>query len=1097
MNRRHTPLPASTAAPDHTRQDQCLPHVIIRASAGTGKTFQLSNRYLQLVLTGLGPERILATTFTRKAAGEILDRILLRLAVAAEGRESAERLAQELGLPALSLPDCRRALRIVTRNLHRLRIATLDSFFLQATQSLSLELGLPPRWQILEESDELELREQAIAAMVSSGEPSTVLKLLHWLAKGATHRGVQRLLNDTVANMYSLYLESPADAWHRLPRIAGLKGEDLVQLQAELETWSAEFNGDARLRKAVVALLGQLQGEAWEDIAGKGLGRKLIDGDPTYYNKPVPTDLLQMVQRMVEHARAMLQNRYALQTEASYELLDRFHQEFETRKLQRRGLRFHDLARYLGQIEATSHLSQLSFRLDTSIDALLLDEFQDTSLDQWRVIRPFARHATAATPRRSFLCVGDLKQAIYGWRGGNAELMDAVATELSELSDLSLDRSFRSASVVIDAVNQINIKMDQHDNLEQCRTAVEMWIKRFPHHTTSRTELPGYVSLETTDWAGVVEEQRSRAIVAAADRVEWLRSQSPRLEIAVLVRTNQSVGRVMFELQRRGILASEEGGNPLTNSAAVQLVLSRLTLSDHPQDSAARFHLTHSPWGAMLGLKSHCDDAAVERLSVLDRLVLADDGYGNVVNAWIEQLKPFTNSREWRRLNQLVEMAYRYQNLIESPRDVGYHRQHVRPIATAEFIARVTQQRVSDPTEDPVRVMTIHQSKGLQFDVVILPDLERKLDPHAPSYAVDRPRATDPIETIVRWIPKNVRELMPQHIQQVHDHDLTRQVQEELSVLYVALTRAVHALHLIIAPSQQAAGGASPRDKAEAKKMPRTIAGLVRAALTDGLPLVPCQTVWECGDREWWRGTTPHVAASKRDRTITLPRVALRETRNTQHRPTDKVVRPSMLEGGGCVRLADRLSLSGQLAMQRGSLIHAFFEQIEWLETGVPDHDTLRAVGLSMDVDLEYLEHGITQFHDIIARASIQNALARRRYQPWYDALSSSECTSPQLDVRREQRLLAHDGGDWLSGSIDRLVLLRREGQPLAAEILDFKTDAISSIESRQRLVEFYQPQLLAYRRGVSHMLRLPESKIATTLMFLADGHLESITYVN
>ena len=90
-------------------------------------------------------------------------------------------------------------------------------------------------------------------------------------------------------------------------------------------------------------------------------------------------------------------------------------------------------------------------------------------------------------------------------------------------------------------------------------------------------------------------------------------------------------------------------------------------------------------------------------------------------------------------------MAYRYQQQIESPRDVGYHRQHVKPISTAEFIARVTQQRVSDPTEDPVRVMNVHQSKGLQFDVVILPDLDRKLEPRRPTYAVDRVSATEPI----------------------------------------------------------------------------------------------------------------------------------------------------------------------------------------------------------------------------------------------------------------------------------------------------------------------------------------------------------------
>ena len=72
-----------------------FPNRLIRASAGTGKTFQLSNRYLQLVLSGHAPERILASTFTRKAAGEILERILYRLAHAAIDERQAQQLARQ------------------------------------------------------------------------------------------------------------------------------------------------------------------------------------------------------------------------------------------------------------------------------------------------------------------------------------------------------------------------------------------------------------------------------------------------------------------------------------------------------------------------------------------------------------------------------------------------------------------------------------------------------------------------------------------------------------------------------------------------------------------------------------------------------------------------------------------------------------------------------------------------------------------------------------------------------------------------------------------------------------------------------------------
>ena len=107
---------------------------VIRASAGTGKTFALSNRFLRLLASGAECETILATTFTRKAAGEILDRIVQRLAKAALNEDEATILAQQLDwkMDKLRAQDL---LRELIENLHRLQISTLDAFFYRIAQS--------------------------------------------------------------------------------------------------------------------------------------------------------------------------------------------------------------------------------------------------------------------------------------------------------------------------------------------------------------------------------------------------------------------------------------------------------------------------------------------------------------------------------------------------------------------------------------------------------------------------------------------------------------------------------------------------------------------------------------------------------------------------------------------------------------------------------------------------------------------------------------------------------------------------------------------------------------------------------------------------
>ena len=292
-----------------------------------------------------------------------------------------------------------------------------------------------------------------------------------------------------------------------------------------------------------------------------------------------------------------------------------------------------------------------------------------------------------------------------------------------------------------------------------------------------------------------------------------------------------------------------------------------------------------------------------------------------------------------------------YQRALESPRGIGHHHQQRQPLSAAGFLEVIHQERVSDPTEDPVRVMTVHQSKGLQFDVVLLPDLNRRLIGQTPNCVFDRPRATDPIGRIVRYVPEGLRTLLPAWIQTVHENHELLSVREELSVLYVALTRAVHSLQMIVAPSEYAASGDAedkPRRKQNPERLEATLAGLIRAALADGVTVPPETLVAQFGDPDWWThlppareplGTTPAIPARP------SIRFAARSDRGRAR--GEPAVNPSQLEGGGRVRIRQRVELPNQAAMFHGTLIHAFYELIDWLEGGVPEINQLRATGAS------------------------------------------------------------------------------------------------------------------------------------------------------
>lgn len=1046
------------------------PHRIIRASAGSGKTFQLSNQYVAR-LRNSPPDRILATTFTRKAAGEILERILIRLARAGLHDEHLQTLAPFVGLPEMRFPEALRLLQTLTRNLHRLRVGTLDSFFSRLASSFTLELGFPPGWRMLDETEDRVLRDQAIEMMLRQETTQDVVQLMHLLAKGNAARSVHALISDAISNYYNTYLATDEIAWEPFPLVRFLPREEFDEA---LEALSAHrFEGQAWEEARRKDVLHAIDGD-WGQFLRTGLAGKIASGDATYYRKPIPDEVIALYRPLLTQARAGLIVPWADQTRAVRGLLDRFHRSYELLKRERRGYRFDDIARRLGERLAGATAESLAYRLDAGIDHLLLDEFQDTSPIQWKVLRPFAS-AVVSGDGTSFFCVGDSKQAIYGWRGGVAEIFDAIQRELAGVAVEALDRSFRSSPVVIDTVNKVFLGLTRHTNLDHHEPAVEKFSKSFPEHRTARDHA-GYARLETPPAGPDGEVDRPRLLAFAAQRVSELARSCPLASIGVLVRRNETVGRLVHQLQGLGVPASEEGGNPLVDSAAVQLILSLLKLADHPGSAIARFHVARSPLGPLLEFSDHSDDLAADRLATGIRARLLRDGYARSMYDLGLLLMPTCGPRDARRLRQLVDLAGAYESQgTLRPRD---------------FVTYVETQKVQDASQDQVRVMNVHQAKGLEFDIVVLPELDADLSPRVPSHVYGLPDPMACPDRVMLYRDQVHVEQLPGDLQQVFRDAEARETTEALSVLYVMLTRAVHALHMIVLP------------RPSERSLPKTYAGLVRASLTDGAPPGPGQLLFETGDPDWYqkksagRPETEPAASPAEPEQITFAPLEGGRIRGRRR------ITPSRAKetAGERVRLSSFLNLGTAESLDRGVLFHKWFETVKWLDEGRPRDDTLRDIARRHGAPSEDQGRLVSQFQAMLRAPALAALLSRRSYAPprdlplGRDVLADLAAGPLDLGVEVERRFSVVDAGEVIAGTIDRIVLMRRDTRVLAADIIDFKTDSLlhgeASIDDK---IETYRQQLHLYRRAVARVYGLAESRICTRLAFLHAGRVEAV----
>ncbi len=1067
-----------------------LRHKVILASAGSGKTHELSGRYLSLLAAGAAPSTILASTFTRLAAGEIRDRLLQRLAESVDDAKKRAELAASLGLRSVSREQALGTLTALARNLHLLNVSTLDAFFARVVFAFAIELGLPLGASIVDEPDNQALRLEAIRLMLDEGKPDdmeAMIELLRLLTRGESERSVTRTIDRLVADLYEIWRETSPQAWECVPEIAGeLSRTELVDALDRLAMCALpkdKHYADARQKELRAAT-----SRDWPEFLKSGIAKKVLQNDFVYYRKSIPQGAIDAYRPLVAHAVAEIVGRLRDQTLATRDLLTKFHLHYETLKRQRRVITFSDLTHAMARAERNAApLTEIFFRLDATLQHLLLDEFQDTSLAQWLALQPLAKEMTDnAPPERTFFCVGDVKQSIYVWRNANPDILERLPRMLPSVEQAALDKSWRSSPVVIGVINdvfgklpdnpalQVRESRSEPDDDDSYAEAARLWRERFNTHEAAgpKQSLAGYVQMRfgparEGKGRGFPALQKKIRLRAAALLVADLHRSNPRMRIALLTRTNDAVARLLYELgsDELGVPASGRGGGPLIDAPPVNVLLDALHLADHPEDTVAAFNIARSPLGEAIGFTDFAHAGKRRRFARETREMLLRDGYQRTIAKWVKAIGPACDARELRRAAQMVELAgVQDRRSADSPA--------LRP---GDFIALVEQKDVPDSQPAPVEVMTVHQAKGLEFDAVVLAELDMLLSGQDPAIVFDRDESTGEIARVCRWIGKEVRHFVPTLQPVIRQHRI-RAIRESLSLLYVAMTRPRHALYMIVDPPSD-----TERD------VPRNLGGVVRGALADGAGS-PDTVVFETGDVEWWRQVKVDHDEDEKATVVcaTIDRFTLARDPSTALRG-EAAASPSMFAERAIARkqataLREQLQLRSPEARERGTVIHALFERIEWLEDFAIGDDALIAVArvTCPRRDDRWHARQVQAFRDMLRRPALAAALSRGKVDP------------SMIRLHREHPFARIERGLVQAGALDRLVLqLDRDGRPMGATVIDFKTDALDDRQSAamaRAQAETHRPQLEMYRDTVAEMFALPAEMVEMQVLLVGAG---------
>jgi ATP-dependent helicase/nuclease subunit A len=783
------PPPASDRAA-RERAIEADGSVLVQAPAGSGKTTLLVQRYLRLLARVDAPERILALTFTRRAAEEMRERVLLALGAARFERCPPSVNRETWNLAAAARRHLDASNLDIERQPSRLRIETIDAFNAWLASQLPISAGAGSALRVLadarpcyeeaarralahEEDDEFGVAVDRVLA-IDDQRWRRLLTLIaemlpnrdRWLPLLAGRLQAASALDEAQLGRVRQHLDEDLQLLvaRVLIRARDVLGAERIAALSSLAHGAARRAGaerpdlsdwvqDGSPLRAETADLARWWGVARLLLTGEGELRKRVtksEGFPPQCADKLPMlDLLQELDRDPSARKVLVEIRALPAPAYSDEQWGRVREVAQVLVLAAAELdqvfREQGAADFpavslaaLRALGSEGSPTDLGLRLDYRLQHILVDEFQDTSSAQLELVRLLTA-GWQTGDGRSVFCVGDPMQSIYGFR--QAEVRAFLELAEDGIGELRFDvqrlrDNFRSAKPVVDWINACFSRiLPRVDDRNRGAIAFRPSAAAVAESPESAAATPG-VALR--GFANRAEES-----AAIADMIAAQAERHPDWRIVVLVRARTHAREIAAGLRTRGIAFRAVDIEPLQDRAIVRDIIMLVCALLHFGDRTAWLAVLRAPWAGI----SLADLLQISRGAALVWDALADETV-------LLQLSEDGRTR-CRRLHSILETAFRVRNdtpmarwvertwlalggasCAASPQDLE--------LAGAAFarLKDLEQRGLPDAADLPsrfadlyadhgvasnVEIMTIHKAKGLEFDMVVLPALDRHI----------------------------------------------------------------------------------------------------------------------------------------------------------------------------------------------------------------------------------------------------------------------------------------------------------------------------------------------------------------------------------
>ena len=785
-------------------------NLALEASAGTGKTFQLAMRVAGMLLTGAAPRDILCLTFTKKATAEMKERIIKFINGFAEGTADKseyefitplmQKYAEKLNEPFNDNFIKEKAVTArdnLFSHFSELNIKTIDAFNNTILRIFPFEAGFRPDFDVQSDEETAQIKRTAFYQLISEVLIDNKWKQI--LDNIYPVLGVQTVALISTLQKYAEYVADNI-----------LKLENAVKNAPDLDSIIDMISKAVTLQKEIPELcqkfkktfeqdnLGVRQANAVEkldykdiqDISDIPFFKNTLDEAPNFKKYEFTQKQYTLRDKIFDKLQEYWLLYGDIITSLSLNLGKSLNDKMDILKKEQNMLTYSDISNAVYYMLATDNSKidkdYLYFRLDGKINHLLIDEFQDTSISQWLTLKPLAEEAMAGLGQHdkvgSFFYVGDPKQNIYRFRGGSSSLFRLLLKEYkNKLSSKTLDTNYRSGKNIVDIVNQLS--NDIYKQYGENFAIFNIDQKAYKENGDGYVEITH--KLDKQD-----KEEDAYYLTYCLDKIKMCIDKGFQYkDIAILTVSNSHGKDIIDYLEDNEIPVQAETSANLTSSPVFNIIMALAEFIETDDDYAFFKFLYTSPKAAQNNIMQDKDLLRSEKNKIKDLLK-------NIEGLSIFDKLLYLSSK--LDLQSRFNSSPDYYVCFDVISKTAANETNISDFKEAVYKAASSEQALSASQKNAVTVMTIHKSKGLQFNVVLLPNLARDITINAKNsslFVADNNVFGDSTLCCV-YSKKQYPYIAGTKAEEYMKNENMLTLQDSVNMLYVAMTRAEKALFI-------------------------------------------------------------------------------------------------------------------------------------------------------------------------------------------------------------------------------------------------------------------------------------------------------------